>query len=240
MNLNKLLPKYYGKRCFILGNGPSLGDIDISLLQNEITIGVNNIMKSGFVPNFLVISDTNTLEKYSEDILNNKMKNGYYILGNNPEFTENLIEKMKYFNNIKFVKHKEKTGVQYGQDKTKSIEFVRENFYIDDKLENYSCYGGSVVHDLAIPTALHLGFKNIYLLGCDGGFRHFFAKDGEDDRVPNLVRKYGETRPYQYYEVIREILEKRDVNIYNSSPTNNFNELEYRDFIKVIRGEYYE
>ena len=227
-------------KCFILGNGPSLGDIDLNLLRSETTIGVNNIMKSEIIPNVLVISDTNTLDKYSDDILNEKMINGLYAIGNNPEFTDNLKEKIKEFDNIKFVKHEEKTGVQYGQDKTQDIEFVRENFYIDESLKTYSCYGGSVVHDLAVSTACHLGFKNIYLLGCDGGFRHFFAKDGEDDRVSGLVNKYGETRPYLYYEVVKEKLKEKGVSIYNSSPTNSFPELEYRDFEKVIRGEYDE
>ena len=59
-------------KCFILGNGPSLGDIDLNLLKGQSTIGVNNIMKSGIVPNYLIISDTNTLDKYSDDILNEK------------------------------------------------------------------------------------------------------------------------------------------------------------------------
>ena len=34
---------YAGKRCFIVGNGPSLRDTDLSKLQNEFTFGMNRI-----------------------------------------------------------------------------------------------------------------------------------------------------------------------------------------------------
>ena len=37
------------KRCFILATGPSLLDVDLSLIKDEITIGVNAIQKSGCV-----------------------------------------------------------------------------------------------------------------------------------------------------------------------------------------------
>lgn len=44
---------YKGKRCFIIGNGPSLLKTDLKLLKNEITFGVNGIfLYDGFSPTF--------------------------------------------------------------------------------------------------------------------------------------------------------------------------------------------
>ncbi|HEY0007112.1 MAG TPA: hypothetical protein VGB55_00165, partial [Tepidisphaeraceae bacterium] len=41
------LPRYHnkhaGQRCFILGNGPSLKQTDLTLLKNEVTFGLNRI-----------------------------------------------------------------------------------------------------------------------------------------------------------------------------------------------------
>ena len=37
---------YKGKRCFILGNGPSIQKIDFSLLKDEITFCVNQISRN--------------------------------------------------------------------------------------------------------------------------------------------------------------------------------------------------
>jgi hypothetical protein len=64
--LNKENLKYYsnlhkGKRCFIVANGPSLREIDLSLLKNETTIGMNRIYllekEQGFMPSYLVVLD---------------------------------------------------------------------------------------------------------------------------------------------------------------------------------------
>lgn len=64
INKEKLLKYkniYKGERCFVVANGPSLKKMDLSLLKNEITIGMNRIflMKeiNGFMPNYLVVAD---------------------------------------------------------------------------------------------------------------------------------------------------------------------------------------
>ena len=41
--LKELKDKYKGKRCFIIGNGPSLTKADLEMLQNEITFATNKI-----------------------------------------------------------------------------------------------------------------------------------------------------------------------------------------------------
>ena len=52
---------YKGRRCFIIGNGPSLNMVDLSKLENEITFGVSGIFlmteKNGFKPTFYVVED---------------------------------------------------------------------------------------------------------------------------------------------------------------------------------------
>ena len=42
-NINKLKNSFKGKRAFIIGNGPSLNKVDLNLLKNEYTFGVNSI-----------------------------------------------------------------------------------------------------------------------------------------------------------------------------------------------------
>ena len=50
-----------GKRCFIVANGPSLKNTDLSLLKDEITLGMNRIYLSaeqnGFTPTYIVVQD---------------------------------------------------------------------------------------------------------------------------------------------------------------------------------------
>jgi len=56
--LAELKDNYCGERCFIMGNGPSLRDTDISKLKGEYTFGMNRVYLAfedwGFQTSFLV------------------------------------------------------------------------------------------------------------------------------------------------------------------------------------------
>jgi len=60
--------KYAGKRCFIIGNGPSLINTDMNKLKGEFTFGMNRIFlmfpELGFKTSFLV---TYTGKKFAKD-----------------------------------------------------------------------------------------------------------------------------------------------------------------------------
>ena len=57
--LSQFYGKYASKRCFIIGNGPSLNQHDLKLLSNEYTFGVNSLFyksnETGFMPTFYVV-----------------------------------------------------------------------------------------------------------------------------------------------------------------------------------------
>lgn len=62
--LSRLANIHSGERCFVLANGPSLGQMDLSPLQGHITIGMNRVYKMqsriGFLPTYLVVTDMDT------------------------------------------------------------------------------------------------------------------------------------------------------------------------------------
>jgi hypothetical protein len=63
--------KHAGKRCFIIGNGPSLRGMDLGLLRNEITFGLNRIYllfpELGFSTTYLVSVNDLVLEQFAQD-----------------------------------------------------------------------------------------------------------------------------------------------------------------------------
>jgi glycosyltransferase involved in cell wall biosynthesis len=61
--------KYAGQTCFILGNGPSLNDVDLELLRDVITFGSNRVYLSGFIPDFHVTANDLVLKQFMGDIL---------------------------------------------------------------------------------------------------------------------------------------------------------------------------
>lgn len=71
--LKSFKDKHKGKRCFIVCNGPSLKDIDFSLLKNEITFGMNRIYlmkeQNGFEPTYLGCVDKDSqILQFHEDL----------------------------------------------------------------------------------------------------------------------------------------------------------------------------
>ena len=62
-----------GKRVFVIGNGPSIRDTDLSALKDEITIGTNSIFlnhdKMGFYPTHYVVEDYLVAEDRTDEIL---------------------------------------------------------------------------------------------------------------------------------------------------------------------------
>lgn len=74
----KELPQYKnihtGKRCFILGNGPSLKDTDLKKLKNEFTFGMNRIYLAfqdmGFKTSYYVSVNDLVIEQCAADIQN--------------------------------------------------------------------------------------------------------------------------------------------------------------------------
>jgi len=65
---------HQGRRCFVMGNGPSLKRTDLSKLRNEFTIGVNRIYlafpEMGFTTTYLVSVNTLVLEQCVDDFKN--------------------------------------------------------------------------------------------------------------------------------------------------------------------------
>ncbi len=64
--------RHAGERCFILGNGPSLRRTDLSLLKDEITIGLNRIYllyeETGFQTDYLVSVNDLVLEQCADEM----------------------------------------------------------------------------------------------------------------------------------------------------------------------------
>lgn len=63
---------HHGKRCFIMGNGPSLRNTDLSKLKNEITFGMNRIFlafpEMGFSTSYFVAVNDLVIEQSAQDI----------------------------------------------------------------------------------------------------------------------------------------------------------------------------
>ncbi|MDO9087431.1 MAG: DUF115 domain-containing protein [Anaerolineaceae bacterium] len=76
-DLHKFHDIHKGKRCFILGNGPSLKHTDLSKLKNEFTFGMNRIYLAfedmGYETSYYVSVNDLVIEQCAQEIMNLKI-----------------------------------------------------------------------------------------------------------------------------------------------------------------------
>lgn len=176
VKIRKFKDSFSGERCFIVATGPSLTIDDLNLISNEITFGMNSIVKLynqiTWRPTFYGIQDSLVYEK-----LENTIKNEY-INSTNVFVGSNLAEQFDIPSNY--------------------IQFPFDNYYheaerdIGKYFAKFSDDASSIVYDgysitySLIEIAVYMGFKEIYLLGADcnypKGEKNHFVESGFVDK----------------------------------------------------------
>jgi hypothetical protein len=154
--LEELKDIHRGKRCFILGNGPSLNHTDLSLLEDEITFGLNRIYllfpEIGFPTTYLVSINTLVLEQCAQEIAALPV----------PKFI--TWRGRRWFDPAADV-------VYLDTDYTPPADFSLD--------VRGRVFEGSTVTYVALQLAFHMGFEQVILVGVD----HNFAVNGTPNQV---------------------------------------------------------
>jgi hypothetical protein len=153
--LQSFKDKHKGERCFIIGNGPSLNKLDLTLLKEETTFGVNGIYlneeKMGFLPTYYVIEDYLIAEDRASEI--NELRAPTKFV---PTFLDCVLKKDP--NTINFNAY-----VNY-------YDKLFEPLFSEDCLRKIGV-GGSVTF-MCLQLAFYMGFDEVYMIGFD----HNYAK----------------------------------------------------------------
>lgn len=148
-----------GKRAFIIGNGPSLKQTDLSKLKNEITFCMNRFYLAfpelGFTATYLCISNELVVEQFVDDI--NALTIPKFISWRSrPYFSSDLpASKLPTFIYTTY------TGPGFARD-------VRGRVW-----------EGATVTNLALQLAYHMGIAKAILIGVD----HNFTSKGEANKL---------------------------------------------------------
>jgi hypothetical protein len=150
--LEQFRDRHLGERCFIIGNGPSLKNTDLSLLENEITFGLNRIYllfeKRNFRTTYFVAVNTLVIEQCAEDIRSLNL----------PKFIT--------WRGRKWLSH-DSTVIYLDTDYTPPPTFSKD---ISKRV-----FEGSTVTYVAMQLAFYMGFREVVLVGVD----HSFKTEGE-------------------------------------------------------------
>lgn len=144
-----------GKRAFIIGNGPSLNNCDLTLLKDEITFGVNSIFlareTTGFWPTYYIVEDIFVAEDRAEQI------NNYHY------------PKQKFFGN--YLKHciVESPDISWLNVRFRYDEY--ENFPHFSMNALRMIWTGGTVSYICLQLAYYMGFSTVYLIGFDHSYK---------------------------------------------------------------------
>lgn len=197
---------YEGKRCFIIGNGPSLKLEDLDLIKKEYCFGSHRIYtvfdKTEWRPTFYCAQDAKLINKSSKEI--NKIKVAYKFIS---IFPDNVYKKIK---NAHFIK-------------MSSCDIYPQLPLFSEEISR-CIYEGYTVTYMCIQLAAYLGFKEIYLLGIDHSYSKDIRPDGtiinydvkdhfdENDELTNIPQTYKSTLAYKAAYIYAQ---KQDIEIVN-------------------------
>jgi FkbM family methyltransferase len=146
--------KHRGQRCVIIGNGPSLGKMDLSFLEKEICFGMNRI--------FLLFDRW-------------KFRPTYYA-SVNPLVIEQSAGEILKINAPKFLSSK---GIPFFSDPPADMYFIKSHpewiFSHDPQIG--LCEGWTVTY-FAMQLAYFMGFSEVILIGVD----HHFVTPGDPNK----------------------------------------------------------
>jgi hypothetical protein len=152
-HLSDLRGSLRGRRCFILGNGPSLRQTDLKLLKDEFTFGLNRVYllfpELGFATTYLVAVNELVLEQCASEI----------VAQPSHKFLPWAMRRM-----LPESPPADLTLIQ--------TQGLRPGFSRDAR---GAMWQGATVTFVAMQLAYHMGFQEVILIGVD----HSFATQGK-------------------------------------------------------------
>lgn len=231
-----------GQRLFILCCGPSIQQMDLTVLRNEVTMAVHGFYLHKDIKIIRPQYYCNAPFHYGADWELDYVKEVKKYIGNS-----------HYFYGITDKKMIETSGV-YDEEE------VNYYWYGSDSLlyeEIDFCNGIMPIQSvsiLCIQLALYMGFKEIYLLGTEhdtivtNKYTHFYnyfdsidsPNNGETDPQGNMNNTFGYMLRCTYtlweqYKVLKKLADKKGVKIYNATPAGVLDVFERVDFEALWR-----
>lgn len=232
MKIRKLKDKYTNKRCFVIGNGPSLKISDLEKLSGEISMGCNNLIqlfdKTEWRPTCFYSVDPIFINSYikNERELQKVTDNCDLFF---TSVTSEIYDSYRDgYNNIFFV---------YVKRDYSSVRFVED-------VENGLGASGTSLYCM-IQLAVYMGIKEIYLLGVDFSFRREMRENGElriNNNINNHMNEMEQVETGLYYVdrimrgwlKIKEYAESHGIKVYNATRGGKLQVFERVDFDSIF------
>jgi hypothetical protein len=143
--LRSMRGRHAGERCVIVGNGPSLREMDLAALGSEVTFGLNRgyllFQKLGFAPTYLVAVNVNVVDQFAGEIL--AQPSTTFVSWHTRRFLPR---------GHRAILMRPVRGPLFSKDPARGI------------------WNGATVTYAALQLAYHMGFAEVILIGVDHSF----------------------------------------------------------------------
>ena len=207
--------KHSGQRCFIVGNGPSLSQLDLNKLDSETTFVLNHFYHyrnpQKFIPSYYCYIAPD-FPKYYPHIASylgkNKKTNCLFSIYQKP-----LIDNQRLFDSQK-VFYWFFSDIFRWYDSKVNIDITKP------------VLGGNFIAFAVIITAIYMGFKKIYLIGFDHNWKST-PDDVLEDRFYHRLPINPQKWVYYYdlhkdvfkpYKLIKTAAKNNHATIFNATP----------------------
>lgn len=176
VQLSQLADIHAGERAVIIGNGPSLGETDLSLLADEVTFGVNGIFyareKMGFDPTYYVVEDSSFMRENLAEVRAQQAKLKFF-----PSMYRSLYaqDDAIFFN----------LNRGFYEGRSPNAGFPRFSVDVAQRV-----YAGQSVTYVNLQLAFYMGFETVVLVGVDFDY---VIPEG-DDRNGEVLTSRGPDR----------------------------------------------
>ena len=226
--------KYYQKRCFIVGTGPSLRLEDVAALEKEhiflCNYGITLCDKLQFQPDFYVIGDPRAYEEIVTEFGKHRTKEMFQV-----DMTDyrRYMKKQKGTFNTEWIHLPGERSFFYVQ------RFLRRPWSFSNDISSAIYSGASVVY-YCYQLAAYMGFKEIYLLGMDcdysGQHQHFITFDKEGDLNLKKNSGYYQDNFIKMHMCAAWNCSKHGISIYNVSRGGKLDIFERKDLNEVLNN----
>ena len=228
--LKELKDSKKGKRCFIIGNGPSLCAADLNCLKNEDCFAANKLYKiysyTDWRPTYYTVVDWHGIGQDTADSLgaNILFLGDYYWRKHRPQ-GNNII-------------------VFYGN---RLLDTKRESFRFSEDISK-QIYLGATVTFTNIQIACYMGYSEIYLLGVDHNYAYVQDTSGKVIRNQEANHSHffrDEQSKHVYGDIdgmtnaylkAKEYADTHGIKIYNATRGGKLEIFERVDFDEVIKN----
>jgi len=151
MELDAMRDRYKGQRCFIIGNGPSLRQTDMSKLRNEVTFGMNRFYLAfpelGFTTTYFILVNDLVIEQSQDEVLALDMPK--FLCWRSRRFFEQDFDPVSH--HLIFL-YSSGTGPIFQENAARRL------------------WEGATVTYITLQLAFHMGFSQVILVGVDHNY----------------------------------------------------------------------